>query len=157
MVYRRISIQCTDSFCNGGSTWDSFFSMSLEGTFMVIYGSYLDKRTNISRNAVLTGIGALLADILAGFAIFPAVFSMGLEPSSGPGLIFYTLTQTFSLMPIGRLFGFLFFLGLLGAAYLADLAALEVLVGGNVDNTNVGRTKAVLFSCRIVYILAIPP
>jgi NSS family neurotransmitter:Na+ symporter len=135
----------------------AFFSMSLGGTFMVIYGSYLDKKTNIPRNAIMTGIGASAAGILAGFAIFPAVFSMGLEPSSGPGLIFYTLPETFALMPVGSLFGFLFFLCLLGAAYLSDLAALEVLVGGIVDNTSVRRTKAVLFSCVVVYVLAIPP
>ena len=135
----------------------AFFSMSLGGTFMVIYGSYLDKRANIPRNAVLTGIGASLAGILAGFAIFPAVFSMGLEPDSGPGLIFFTLPKTFSLMPVGWLFGLLFFLCLFGAAFLSDLAALEVAIGGIIDNTNVDRKKAVIFSCIVVYVLAIPP
>ncbi len=135
----------------------AFFSMSLGGTFMVIYGSYLDKRANIPRNAVLTGIGASLAGILAGFAIFPAVFSMGLEPDSGPGLIFFTLPETFSLMPVGWLFGLLFFLCLFGAAFLSDLAALEVAIGGIIDNTNVSRKKAVIFSCIVVYVLAIPP
>ena len=72
----------------------AFFSMSLGGTFMVIYGSYLDRKTPILKNAVFTGIGALTAGLLAGLAIFPAVFSFGLEPSSGPGLIFSTLPQT---------------------------------------------------------------
>lgn len=135
----------------------AFFSMSLGGTFMVIYGSYLDRQTNIPRNAVFTGIGASLAGILAGFAIFPAVFSMGLEPDSGPGLIFSTLPKTFSLMPVGWLFGLFFFLCLFGAAYLSDLAALEVVIGGIVDNTKVERKKAVIFSCAIVYFLSIPP
>ncbi|HDZ24980.1 hypothetical protein LCGC14_0689870, partial [marine sediment metagenome] len=65
----------------------AFFSMSLGGTFMVIYGSYLNKKANLPRNAILTGIGASTAGILAGFVIFPAVFSFGLEPDSGPGLI----------------------------------------------------------------------
>jgi len=135
----------------------AFFSMSLGGTFMVIYGSYLNKQANIPRNALLTGIGASVAGILAGFAIFPAVFSFGLEPSSGPGLIFSTLPKTFDLMPVGWLFGLLFFSGLFGAAYLSDVAAFEVLVGGFVDNTRIERKKAVIFICAVVYVLAIPP
>ena len=60
-------------------------------------------------------------------------------------------------MPLGWVFGLLFFLGLFGAAYLSDVAALEVLVGGVVDNTKVSRTKAVIMLCCICYVLAIPP
>ena len=135
----------------------AFFSMSLGGTFMVIYGSYLGKKSIISKNAVFTGIAASMAGLLAGFAIFPAVFAFGLEPSSGPGLIFSTLPQTFDLMPAGWLFGLLFFVGLFGAAYLSDVAAFEVLVGGLLDNTSWDRKKAVFWVCAIVYVLAIPP
>ncbi|UCE40358.1 MAG: sodium-dependent transporter [Candidatus Aminicenantes bacterium] len=135
----------------------AFFSMSLGGTFMVIYGSYLEKKTIVSKNAVFTGIAASSAGLLAGFAIFPAVFAFGLEPSSGPGLIFSTLPQTFDLMPAGWVFGLLFFVGLFGAAYLSDVAAFEVLVGGLLDNTNWKRKKAVFWVCAIVYVLAIPP
>ncbi len=135
----------------------AFFSMSLGGTFMVIYGSYLHNRANIPKNALLTGLGASLAGILAGFAIFPAVFAFGLEPSSGPDLIFSTLPQTFSMMPAGGLFGSLFFMGLFGAAFLSDVAAFEVLVGGITDNTQTQRRKAVWRVCGVVFILAIPP
>jgi NSS family neurotransmitter:Na+ symporter len=135
----------------------AFFSMSLGGTFMVIYGSYLHSHANIPKNALLTGIGASLAGILAGFAIFPAVFAFALEPSSGPDLIFSTLPQTFSMMPLGWMFGFLFFLGLFGAAFLSDVAAFEVLVGGITDNTQTVRKKAVWLVCGIVFLLAIPP
>jgi NSS family neurotransmitter:Na+ symporter len=135
----------------------AFFSMSLGGTFMVIYGSYLEKKAVISKNAVFTGIAASMAGLLAGFAIFPAVFAFGLEPSSGPGLIFSTLPKTFDLMPAGWVFGLLFFVGLFGAAYLSDVAAFEVLVGGLLDNTKWKRKKAVFLVCAIVYVLAIPP
>jgi len=135
----------------------AFFSMSLGGTFMVIYGSYLDKQANISKNAIFTGIAASSAGLLAGFAIFPAVFSFGLEPSSGPGLIFFTLPKAFDMMPVGWIFGLLFFFGLFGAAYLSDVAAFEVLVGGIVDNTKLERKKAVILICIIVFVLAIPP
>jgi NSS family neurotransmitter:Na+ symporter len=135
----------------------AFFSMSLGGTFMVIYGSYLNRQANILKNAVFTGIAASAAGLLAGLAIFPAVFSFSLKPSEGPGLIFQTLPKTFDLMPAGWLFGLLFFLGLFGAAYLSDVAAFEVLVGGIVDNTRLGRKKAVVLICLIVFVLAIPP
>jgi NSS family neurotransmitter:Na+ symporter len=131
--------------------------MSLGGTFMVIYGSYCEKKAVISKNAVFTGIAASMAGLLAGFAIFPAVFAFGLEPSSGPGLIFSTLPKTFDLMPAGWVFGMLFFVGLFGAAYLSDVAAFEVLVGGFLDNTRFSRKRAVISICAIVYVLAIPP
>ena len=135
----------------------AFFSMSLGGTFMVIYGSYLNKQANILKNSVFTGIATSVAGLMAGFAIFPAVFAFGLEPSSGPGLIFETLPKTFSMMPAGSLFGLLFFFGLFGAAYLSDVAAFEVLVGGIVDNTQMERKKAVVLTCLVVFVLAIPP
>jgi NSS family neurotransmitter:Na+ symporter len=135
----------------------AFFCLSLGGTFMVMYGSYLNKRAGISRNAVITGLGASTAGILAGLAIFPAVFSFGLEPGSGPGLIFMTLPRTFSLMPLGWFFGFLFFAGLFGIAYLSDIGAFEVLVGGIVDNTKMSRKKAASIICGAVFVLSMPP
>jgi len=56
------------------------------------------------------------------FAVLPAVFAFGLEPASGPGLLFHTLPQVFASMPAGALFGLLFFAGLLGAAWLSAVA-----------------------------------
>ncbi len=135
----------------------AIFSMSLGGTFMVIYGSYLDDKSNIPKNAVFTGIGDTVAGLLAGFAIFPAVFALGLEPTSGPDLIFSTLPKIFELIPLGWLFGLIFFLGLFGAAFLSDVAAFEVLVGGIVDNSKLNRKQAVILICSIVYLIAIPP
>jgi NSS family neurotransmitter:Na+ symporter len=58
---------------------------------------------------------------------------------------------------MGWLFGFLFFAGLFGAAYISDFAAFEVMVGGLVDNTKLSRKKAVFICCSVVYVLAIPP
>jgi len=133
------------------------FSMSLGGTFMVIYGSYLDEKASIPRFALLTGMGDTLAGLLAGLAIFPAVFAFGLAPDSGPSLIFNTLPQTFAQMPLGDLFGLLFYLGLGGAAFLSAVAALEVLVGGLVDSRGLSRNRAVAVACSIVAVLAIPP
>src|SRR5262249_55750251 len=80
-----------------------------------------------------------------------------LEPTSGPGLIFSTLPKAFAAMPLGGVFGFLFFAGLCGAGYLSDVGAVEVLVAGVVDNTRMSRAKAVWIMCAACFVLAIPP
>ena len=134
----------------------AIFSLSLGGTFMVIYGSYLDRSENIPAGALVTGLGDATAGLLAGLAIIPAVFALGLQPDSGPSLIFNTLPQTCDMMPVGSLVGLLFFVGLFGAAFLSDVAALEVLVGGVVDNSTVKRRKAVIITCSVVALLAVP-
>jgi NSS family neurotransmitter:Na+ symporter len=133
------------------------FSMSLGGTFMVIYGSYLNRSENIARSALLTGIGDTMAGLLAGLAILPAVFALGLQPDSGPSLIFSTLPATFDRMPLGGMFGCLFFVGLFSAAFLSAIAAMEVLVGGMIDNSRHTRGTAVAVVCGVVLLLAIPP
>lgn len=133
------------------------FSLALGGTFMVVYGSYLDESEDLRRNAVWTAFGDLGAGLLAGLAIFPAVFALGLEAGSGPGLLFSTLPQVFERIPLGSLFGVLFFLGLGGAAWLSDVAAFEVLVAGLTDNTRTGRRRAVLIVAAFVFILSLPP
>ncbi len=135
----------------------AFFSLSLGGTFMVVYGSYLAREDGLRRNAAWTASGDLIAGLLAGMAIIPAVIAMGLEPGSGPGLIFSTLPKVFDQMPWGGVFGLLFFLGLFGAAYLSAVAAMEVLVAGVVDNTSMSRTQAVWLMAGIVFIVAMPP
>jgi len=133
------------------------FSLSLGGTFMVVYGSYLNKNDDLKTNAIWTTLGDSISGVLAGFAIIPAVFALGLEPGSGPGLIFFTLPQVFAAIPAGWLFGLLFFLGLFGAGLLSDIAAFEVLVAGITDNTRLSRTRAVWLLSAFVFLIAIPP
>ena len=108
----------------------AIFSLSLGGTFMVVYGSYLDSRESLAEPAIWTVIGDTGSALLCGFAVIPAVFALGLQPTSGPGLIFATLPKAFAMMPFGALFGCLFFIGLFGAGYLSDVGAFEVLVAG---------------------------
>ncbi|MCG6987537.1 MAG: sodium-dependent transporter, partial [Gemmatimonadetes bacterium] len=92
------------------------FSLALGGTFMVTYGSYLAEGATLRTDAVITVAGDTLAGLLAGLGIFPAVFALGLAPNSGPGLLFATLPQVFARIPLGWVFGFLFFGSLAGAA-----------------------------------------
>ncbi len=139
------------------SLGQAIFTLSLGGTFMVVYGSYLEKGSPMFRNAVLTASGDLVAGLMAGLAILPAVFAFGLEPGSGPGLLFETLPRVFAAVPAGWFFGLLFFLGLLGAAYLSDVAAFEVLVAGLADNTSWTRRRAIWTMAGIVFLFSLPP
>jgi NSS family neurotransmitter:Na+ symporter len=135
----------------------AIFSLSLGGTFMVVYGSYLDAKESLARPAIWTVIGDTGSALLAGFAVIPAVFALGLEPTSGPGLIFATLPKVFAAIPAGGFFGCLFFVGLFGAGYLSDIGAFEVLVAGITDNTRLDRTRAVWAISAGVFLIAIPP
>jgi len=135
----------------------AMFSLSLGGTFMVVYGSYLNASDDLKSNAIWTVAGDTISGVLAGFVIIPAVFAFGLQPDSGPGLIFFTLPKIFDAMPAGWLFGLLFYLGLLGAGYLSDVAAFEVLVAGLTDNTRLTRQQAVWLLAALVFVLAMAP
>ena len=133
------------------------FTLSLGGTFMVIYGSYLDEQTSLARTAVGTACGDLGAGLLAGLAIVPAVFAFGLEPTSGPGLLFFTLPSVFAELPAGWLFAALFFTALCGAAFLSDVGAFEVLVGGLCDGLGLSRRRAIWTMAGVVFLLSLPP
>jgi len=133
------------------------FSLALGGTFMVVYGSYLNREDALGRTALWTVGGDTAAGLLAGFAIFPAVMALGMEPGSGPGLIFETLPRVFAQIPGGTFFGTVFFLSLAGAAFLSGIAALEVLIAGLTDNTGLGRRPATFLVGGGVFLLAIPP
>jgi NSS family neurotransmitter:Na+ symporter len=133
------------------------FSLSLGGTFMVVYGSYLSSGENLPRVAIVTATGDTMAGLLAGLAIFPAVFAFGLEPASGPTLIFDTLPRVFAAMPGGQIFALLLYGGLFFGALLSAMAALEVAVAGLTDNTRLSRRQATVLVSSIVLLLSLPP
>lgn len=135
----------------------AIFSMSLGGTFMVTYGSYLGEGEDLGRSALWTATGDTLAGLLAGLVIFPAVFAFGLAPASGPGLLFDTIPRVFAQIPLGWAFGLLFFAGLFGAAWLSDVAAFEVLVAGLTDNTRLSRRAAVWLLAGTILVVACVP
>ena len=135
----------------------AIFALSLGGTFMVVYGSYLHADERLARPALWTVIGDTGSSLIAGLAVIPAVFAFHLAPASGPGLIFNTLPRVFAAMPAGWLFGSLFFVSLLGAGYLSDIGAVEVLVAGLTDNTSLTRKRAVWVMSAACFVLAIPP
>ncbi len=103
----------------------AFFSLSLGMAITVTYGSYLHRDQNILKSAGWVGVLDTLAALLAGLAIFPAVFAVGLSPSAGPGLIFGALPATFSAMPWGNFWAACFFIMLFIAAVTSSASLLE--------------------------------
>lgn len=122
------------------------FSLSVGGTFMVVYGSYLNDDTSLLKMAAATAIGDTGAALIAALFIVPAVLHFGLDMAAGPGLVFNTLPKLFALMPGGHLAGSLFLLAFLLMAFLSAVAALEVCMSALRDLTGwrIGRRGAAL-------------
>lgn len=104
----------------------AFFSLSITGSGMIIYGSYLSKKENIPKAAGMTALLDTLSALLAGFAIIPAVFAFQMDPTSGPALMFETLPKVFGLMPFGRAVAVLFFVSVLFAGLTSLINMFEV-------------------------------
>ncbi|MEQ9528761.1 MAG: sodium-dependent transporter [Parvibaculaceae bacterium] len=105
-----------------------FFSVSVALGAMMTYGAYLDKNVSIGRSAVFIALADTTVAILAGIAIFPLVFTYGLEPSSGPGLTFITLPIAFGTIGSGIIIGSVFFFLLSVAAVTSAISLLEPVV-----------------------------
>ena len=103
----------------------AFFSLSINGAGMLIYGSYMSREENILRHAGMTALLDTLAALLAGFAIIPAVFAFDIPLSSGPSLMFVTLPRVFQLMPGGQIFSLLFFVSVFFAGITSLMNMLE--------------------------------
>lgn len=106
----------------------AFFSMSIGMGVLITYGSYIRKNDNIGNSAAAISAADTIIAILSGVAIFPAVFAFGIEPNSGPSLVFITLPSIFNSMPAGYFFSILFFTLLLIAALTSSISLLEVVV-----------------------------
>ncbi|MCG8685409.1 MAG: sodium-dependent transporter, partial [Desulfobacterales bacterium] len=104
----------------------AFFSLSLGMGTLITYGSYVKKTENIAPLAAHITIADTVIALLAGTAIFPAVFAFGITPSAGPGLVFVTLPNVFQQMPLGYIFCILFFFLLAIAALTSSISILEV-------------------------------
>ncbi len=129
----------------------AFFSLSITGSGMIIYGSYLSKKEDIPHSAGMTALLDTCAALVAGFAIIPAVFAFGLDPDSGPSLMFITLPKVFSQMPMGSLFAALFFLSVLFAGITSLVNMFEVCAEAAQRQFKMNRTLSVLLVSAIVF------
>ena len=134
----------------------AFFTLSVGQGFMEIFASYMDKKNSLGGEAVrITALDTFVA-LLAGLIIFPACFAYGVEPDQGPSLIFVTLPNIFINMPMGQIWGGLFFVFMTFASFSTVTAVFEALIGNCMDNFGWGRKKAVYILLPLVFFGSIP-
>ncbi len=120
----------------------AFFTLSLGMGAIMAYGAYMPANQNIGKTAVSVAALDTGVALLAGIAIFPIVFANGLAPSEGPGLVFVTLPIAFSAMPLGILFGTLFFVLLSIAALSSSISLIEPGVAWLIESLKIKRITA---------------
>ncbi len=137
----------------------SFYTLSLGMGITITYGSYLKKNENLYYSALMVVFFDTLFALLAGLAIFPAVFAMGFQPDAGPSLIFKVLPAAFNSIPgnLGWLWSGVFFLIMLVAAVTSAAALLECIVSCLIDQAKFSRKKAVVLTYLVVGGLGILP
>ncbi|MFC0337473.1 neurotransmitter:Na+ symporter, NSS family [Kushneria avicenniae] len=133
----------------------AFFTLSLGMGIMMAYGSYLSDDVNIGRTALTVVILDTVIALAAGMAIFPVVFANGLDPAAGPGLIFQTLPLAFGNMSGGVLFGTLFFVLLVFAAWTSAISLLEPIVEWLEEKSPLNRLTSALVAGVATWILGI--
>lgn len=139
-----------------GAMNQAFFTLSLGIGAMAIFGSYIGKeRALMGESARVAALDTLVA-LCSGLIIFPACFAYGVQPDSGPSLIFITLPNIFNHMPLGRVWGSLFFVFMSFAAFSTVLGVFENIVSCTMDLSGWGRKKACLFNGILMLLLSMP-
>lgn len=134
------------------ATGQAFFSVGVGMAILLTYGAYLDKSTNLVEAGVIISLADTGVAILAGLVIFPIVFTYGLDPAGGPGLIFVTLPVAFAQMGFGGALGSLFFALVIVAAITSSIAIIEITVSWAEDK-GFERKKAAVVSGFIIWLL----
>ena len=132
----------------------AFFAIGVGMSAGIVFGSYLkQEQKNLVRQGIHIGIALTLAGFLCGLVIFPAVFAFGLEPAFGPGLTFITMPNVFNQMPLGSLFGVLFYILFYLAALSSWLGGAEAVAAAYMEEFGFNRRKAVYMVGAITFIL----
>lgn len=134
----------------------SFFTLSIGQGTLVTYGSYLERDDNLVRDCVPVVVMDTLAALLSAVAIFTIVFSVGMEPDSGPGLLFQTLPVVFSQIPGGYFLGLLFFLLVFLAALSSEISALEPSIAYLIQEKGWTRPRAVIAVATGAFLVGVP-
>lgn len=133
----------------------AFFSLATGAGAILIYGSYLSKKTNMVETVLIISVINVMVAILAGLAIFPIVFSHGLQPESGPGLMFQILPIAFSQMPGSQVIAILFFTLLLFAAWTSSISMGEPLVALLYERWNISRKRGAFYIGLLAWIMGL--
>lgn len=133
----------------------AFFSLSLGMGTLITYGSYVKKNNNLVKTAIQVTTADTFIAILAGIAIFPAVFAFNIEPDVGVGLIFKTLPNVFMQMPGGYIFSILFFVLLTIAALTSGISILEVVVAYFTEELKIKRNISTILATALITLLGV--
>lgn len=134
----------------------AFFSLGVGMAFFVTYGSYMPRTFSLPASATVVAVGDTLFAIIAGLAIFPAVFALGGNPAAGPELAFITLPQVFLKMPGGTAIGIVFFLLLATAAITSMVGLLEIPVAAMTHRWRARRWYATAITGGGVFLIGVP-
>ena len=133
----------------------AFFSLSITGSGMIVYGAYLKDDVDIPKASMQTAVFDTIAAMLAALAIMPAVFSFGIDPVSGPSLMFLTLPEVFKQMPLGNFFALFFFISVAFAGITSLINMLEAVCESWQNRFHISRKKAVLLCGIITFIISV--
>ena len=133
----------------------AFFSLSITGSGMIVYGSYLSKKEDIPKASMQTAFFDTIAAMLSALAIMPAVFAFGIEPSAGPSLMFITIPNIFKQMPMGRLFAIIFFLSVCFAGITSLINMFEAVIESWQHKFRLKRNHAVLLCGGITLLVGL--
>ena len=142
--------------CIFAAMGQAFFTLSLGIGALSVYGSRIDKTSSLTENALYMGVLDTLVALLSGLIIFPACFSFGVQPDSGPNLLFVTLPNIFNAMGGGRIWGSLFFLFMCFAALTTVIAVIENIITYFMDLTGCSRKKAAIGNFVGILVLSLP-
>ena len=134
----------------------AFFTLSLGMGAMAIFGSYINKDRALMGETVNVALLDTFVALASGLIIFPACFAYGVEVNSGPKLIFITLPNIFNNIPMGRLWGSLFFIFLSFAALSTVLTVFEGIIACTIDVFNISRKKACIINGILMFVLSLP-
>ncbi|MBR1373435.1 sodium-dependent transporter, partial [bacterium] len=134
----------------------ALFTLSIGMGALLTYGSYIKDDKGITKSAYTIILSDTFFALMAGIMIFPAIFSFGLEPNSGAGLVFVTLPYIFAQIPNGNIVSAAFFILLLAAAITSGISILEVDVAAFSERLKISRKKACTMLFGIISLIAIP-
>lgn len=134
----------------------AFFTLSLGIGALAIFGSYIGKEQRLTGEAMWIMALDTFVAIVSGLIIFPACFSFGINPDSGPNLLFITLPNVFNAMQGGQFWGTLFFLFMLFAAMSTVIAVFENITSCISDLTGWERKKTIRFNIIMIILLSLP-
>lgn len=133
----------------------AFYTLSVGVGTGISYGAYAPRRTPIGRSVIAVAVFDTVIALLAGLAVFPVIFANNLEPSMGPGLVFFSVPFAFGNIAHGDFFGALFFLLLVLAALGSAVAIMEPAVGSLIQMTRMRRPVAVLLVGAVIWLLGL--